>query len=206
MKQFTTMNKDYFATGFNIDTYLEEVRSYRSLVRSLIKDAQVDKATGTALKSALADHPGPVLATVHTEPWCGDSACNLPILRPLFAAAEIPFRVFDQEQHPELKEYYRADGEGHIPVVSLWDGPGREIARWVEAPAAVQPLKQQWKAEHPRLMELYALKADDPAAEKEFARLYRSFLEDMALWYKEGKWDETVKEIINLAETAHPRQ
>ena len=198
------MTQDYFDSGSEIETYLKDVRSYRSLVRSLTKEARVDAAAAAELQKALADHPGPVIATVHTEPWCGDSACNLPILRPLFAAAGIPFRVFDEANHPELKEYYRADGEGHIPVLSLWDGQGHEIGRWVEAPAAVQPLKQQWKAEHPRLMELYPLKADDPEAEKEFARLYRSFLEDMAIWYREGMWEETVKEIVALAESAQP--
>ena len=51
-------------------------------------------------------------------------------------------------------------------------------------------------------MELYPLKANTPEAEKEFARLYRTFLEDMAVWYREGMWDETVKEIVALAEAA----
>lgn len=200
MEKLRHMTKDYFETGFDIETYLQEIRNYRSLVRKLTRDAEVDDAHIKALRKALQKIPGPVLATVETESWCGDSACNLPILHRLFAGAEVPFRVFDREHHPELKELYLADGEKHIPVVSLWDGDGRELGRWIEAPADVQPMKKKWKKEHPRMMELYGKKANDPEAEKEFARLYRNFLEDMAVWYREGMWEETVKEIVALAE------
>jgi hypothetical protein len=200
MEKLETMTQDYFERGFDIETYLEETRSYRSLVRRLNREAEVGANHVEDLKKALSSHSGPVLATVVTESWCGDSACNLPLLRRLFAEAEVPFRVFDREHHPELKELYLAEGEKHIPVVSLWDGEGREIGRWIEAPAAVQPLKKKWKKEHPRMMELYGKKARDREAEKEFARLYRDFLEDMAVWYIEGMWNETAKEIAALAE------
>jgi len=201
MKEFTSMTQDYFESGSEIENYLRDLRSYRSLVRSLTRDAIVQSSHIEALQNALQDHPQPVTATAHTEGWCGDWACNLPILRSLFRETNVPFRVFDEEHHPELKEHYRLEGTVHIPVVSLWDGEGKEIGRWVEAPETVTPLKTEWKERNPRLMELYAKKAQDPEAEKEFAKLYRKFLEDMSVWYRdEGKWNDTIEEIIALAE------
>jgi hypothetical protein len=60
-------------------------------------------------------------------------------------------------------------------------------------------MKRRWKEENPRLMELYARKEGDKDAAKEFAKLYRRFLEEMADWYREGMWSETSREIADLA-------
>jgi len=199
MKTFAGMTPEYYESGVEIESYLAGYRNYLSLVRGMVRDAQAAEPEVEALRSALALHPGPVRAGAHTEPWCGDWACNLPILRNLFQRAGVPFRVFDDQRQPELKQHYRAEGCTHIPVVSLWDGTGREILRWIEAPQAVEPLKEEWKAANPRLMELYAVKEGNQEAENEFARLYRNLLEDMSRWYRDGLWAATTAEIIALA-------
>ncbi len=198
MEKLNKLTEEYFASGTDPDTYLAELKTYRSIVRSLAETAEASPAHVEELKTIVSRTPGPVVATVHTEPWCGDWACNFPILRSFFAAAEVPFRIFNQADHGELKEYYLAGGDDHIPIVSLWDGNGREIARWIEAPVKVQELKVNWKKEHPRLMELYGIKSEDKNAEKEFAKLYRSFVQEMSEWYREGLWSETTGEIIGL--------
>lgn len=193
------MTPEYFGSGTDIETYIKEIKNYRSLVQGLAREASAKDADVEELKATLARYPGPVKASAFTESWCGDSASNLPILKSLFGKAGIAFRVFDMEHHGELKQHYHDDEVDHIPVVSLWDAGGAEIVRWIEAPAAVNPIKDAWKAKHPRMMELYGIKEGNKELENEFARLYRDFLEEMAVWYREGMWDETVREMVALA-------
>ena len=199
MEYLETLTEDYFDRGLDIPEYIEQLRNYRSLVRKLMEEAQAEPEHIEMLRKSTAEHPQPVRATAHTEDWCGDWACNVPILRSLFEEAGIPFRVLRGSENPELKKRYEREGVEHIPVVSLWNGEGEEIARWVEAPEKVSEMKSRWKKENPELMELYGRKEHDKEAAKEFAKLYRRFLEEMADWYREGMWSETTREITEIA-------
>lgn len=192
------MTKELFERGYPADSYVKNLRNYRSLVKKWTEEAEADPADVKLLKERAAERPQPVRATVSTEDWCGDSALNLPLLNDLFTKAGIELRVFRGSEIPDLKNIYESEGVDHIPVVSLWDGDGKEIGRWVEAPQAIQPKKEAWKSEHPRFMELYAKRDSDPEAAKEFAKLYREFLETMADWYRNGMWKETSGEICAL--------
>ncbi len=204
------MTADYFDRGLTVEEYLEELRHYRSLVRKVMEKVRaVDtpvQEDAEALKAAIDSFPQPIRATVNTEDWCGDWICNMPVLQKLFDSVEVPFRVFRGSEHAELKQMYEKDGDTHIPAVSLWDGDGKEIVRWIEAPEKVAGMKDEWKSEHPQLMELYERQSEDKAAAKEFAKLYRSFLETMAEWYMDGMWNETVREIVAKAQDASKKQ
>lgn len=196
------MDDALFSAGYDVPTYLANLRNYRSFVRALVDEARVEPEHVKALAAATRDRPQPVRATMMTEDWCGDSACNLPILAPLFEQAGIPFRVIRGSEQPALKEGYEGEGVDHIPVVSLWDGDGAELARWVEAPVAVSSKKDQWKAERPHFMELYRKQKEDKEAAKQFAALYRELLDAMAEWYRSGMWNETTREIVAAVRAA----
>ena len=199
------MDEALFAAGYEPESYVASLRNYRSFVRALMEEASVQASHVQALKEAFAERPQPVRATVVTEDWCGDSACNLPVLAPLFDAAGVPFRVFRGSEQPEMKDFYESEGVDHIPVVSLWDGNNVEIARWVEAPEAMTAKKNAWKAVRPEFMDLYRRQSEDKAAAKEFATLYRTFMDEMADWYKAGLWNETTREIV-VAAGGNPRK
>ena len=47
-------------------------------------------------------------------------------------------------------------------------------------------------------MELYAKRESDRDAAKQFASLYREFMEEMAKWYRDGMWEETQREVVDL--------
>ncbi len=187
-----------FEDGKNAAEYLSELKIFRALVQKLIGEAQADPGHVSDLKNALANFSQPVRATAMTEDWCGDSACNLPVLSSLFAKAGIDFVVFHGSEYPELKKYYHDMDVDHIPVISLWDGDGKEIGRFVEQPAAVAPLKDAWKAERPVFMELYAARETDRDAAQKFGTLYRELLEEMAGWYRDGQWKETTREVVEI--------
>ena len=206
MEHLEKLTKDYFNQGLTVDDYLEELRHYRSLVRNLMEAVASSDSPSPAdvesLRAVVDGFTQPVRATVNTEDWCGDWICNMPILKKLFEQVEIPFRVFRGSEFPQLKNRYEKDGDTHIPAVSLWDGDGNELLRWIEAPAKVAEQKDAWKADNPRLMELYQKQSEDKQAAKEFAKLYRSFLETMAGWYTGGMWHETVRELLQKAQQA----
>lgn len=194
------MIKMNFKKGIKAKEYLAELRHYRSLVRSLVETAEADPDHVAALKAAVGKFPQPVRATAMSEDWCGDSACNMPILTKLFEGAGIEFTVYHGSEYPELEKYYNDDGVDHIPVISLWDGEGNEIARFVEQPASITPLKNAWKAERPEFMQLYEKKKTDKDAGRMFAKMYRELLEEMGEWYKDGKWKDTTREVVEQLE------
>ena len=196
------MDNNRFERGYDANTYVNNLRNYRSLVKRLMDDAEADSSHASALKSAAERFSGPVRATMMTEDWCGDAAGNMPILTSLFQKADIEFRVFRGSEEPELKEMYESEGDDHIPVVSLWDGSGKELIRWIEAPEEMQKKKEAWKAEHPEFMKLYKKQNEDKDAAKQFASLYRQFLERMAEWYQADTWSETTRELVEKLEKA----
>ncbi|MFP4331391.1 MAG: thioredoxin family protein [Alkalispirochaetaceae bacterium] len=191
------MNDALFSSGYDAPEYVANLRNYRSLVKQLMDEAEADSSHAEELARLAAEYPQPVRATMMTEDWCGDSACNTPILASLFAKADIPFKALRGSEHEPLKEGYEREGTDHIPVISLWDGRWQELVRWVEAPEAVSRKKEQWKAERPEFMELYAKQKSDTDAAKKFASLYREFLETMAEWYRSDLWSETTREIVD---------
>ena len=192
------MDRREFEEGYDVDTYVRNIRNYRSLVRGLVDEADASDEHAAELKELASHQPQPVRMTVTTEDWCGDSALNLPILTSLCKKAGLELRVFRGSEHESLKNKYESEGDDHIPVISLWDGEGKELGRWIEAPKAVDTMKNEWKAERPQFMDLYEKQKEDKEAAKRFAALYREFLDEMAGWYKGGMWRETTQEIVNL--------
>ncbi len=193
------MNTKIIEAGFDVESYVGSLRNYRSAVRSLMGDAHANSEHVEALQAAVANVPQPVRGTVMTEDWCGDSACNIPILASLFGGAGIELRIIRGSEQQDLNDYYNKSGADHIPVISIWDGDFNEIARWIEAPAAVSVRKDAWKAERPEFMELYRKQKDDKEAAKRFGLLYRQFIDEMITWYKAGMWDETTREVVEAA-------
>jgi Thioredoxin len=194
------MNSNIVEAGFSVETYVGSLRNYRSFVRTLMGEAHANAEHVTALAAAVANAPQPVKATLMTEDWCGDAACNLPILASLLGGAGIELSVVRGSEQPAINDYYNKQGVDHIPVLSIWDGEFNELVRWIEAPAAVTVKKDAWKAELPEFMELYRKQKEDKEAAKKFAGLYRGFMDEMKEWYKAGMWDETTREIVQAAQ------
>lgn len=196
------MDHTKFEQGYDVETYVRSIRNYRSLVRGLMEKADANDVHAQTLKERAAGYEQPVRATIMTEDWCGDAALNTPVLASLFEKAGIELRIFRGSEHEDLKNKYESEGDDHIPVISLWDGSGSEIGRWIEAPAAVEQKKDEWKAARPEFMELYEQQKTDKDAAKRFATLYREFLDEMAAWYEDGMWDETTREVTDLLKSS----
>lgn len=197
------MTQDIIANGYETNDYLGKVRNYRSLIKKLAESATPDPQHVERLKAAVKK-TGATHASLMTEDWCGDSACNVPILSKLFEGAGLPFRIIRGSEVTNVKEFYENDNATHIPVVSIWDDNEKELMRWIEAPESVGQKKAAWKSEHPEFEELYEKqKSGDTEATKKFGALYRQFLEEMAGWYRdENHWEETTREVVERLEQA----
>lgn len=200
------MTLELFESGREPEAYVTVLRNYRSFVKSLM-GAPADHDHVAALSQAAGGWSGPVRATIMTEDWCGDSACNVPILASLFDGAGIELRILRGSEHPGLKDYYENGsshhpGTDHIPVLSIWDGDFNEVVRWVEAPAQIEEKKSGWKAGYPEFVPLQKVRWTDREAGRKFAVLYRKLLDEMITWYRAGMWRETTREIATAAEAA----
>ena len=194
------LTEDLFQKGYSPDDYAQNLRNYRSFVKDLRGQAKASPELVGRLKKAAGDHAGPVRATMATEDWCGDAALNLPILEDLFAQAEIPFRIFRGSEHEDLKAFYNNRGLEHIPRVSLWDGNGNEIGVFVERPQAIAPKVDGWKEKRPEFYDLYKRKDEDKDTAKAWVSIYMELLNTSAEWYKDGMWEETQREIVEIVE------
>ena len=191
------MTEEQFLAGMTVDEYVPNIRNYRSFIRDLMGEPHPDPLHVGQLTSATTDLPGPVRATFMSEDWCGDAACNLPVIAALFEQAGIELRIIRSSEDSALKEYYESDGDDHIPAVSVWDGGFVEKVRWIESPASIQVQKSAWKEERPEFMELYQKQKSDTKAAKQFAKLYREFMEQMVEWYRENGWNNVTAEIVS---------
>ena len=190
------MNENLLQSGIEVDEYVRTISNYRSFVRALMNEPEPNDSHVADFRALAEPLDGPLRATIMTEDWCGDSACTLPVLARFFAELGIELRILRGSEHSDLKDHYERDGVDHIPVISVWDGRFAEVVRWVECPKSIDARKEAWKAERPQFTELYARQKKDPAAAKEFATLYRSLLDAMAEWYRDGGWDDVTAEIV----------
>ena len=76
---------------------------------------------------------------VLTEPWCGDSAQNLPYIEAIAALNPgIDVRLMLRESNLDVMDAFLTDGKRSIPQVIFFDGQGDEILRWGPRPAEAQ--------------------------------------------------------------------
>lgn len=148
-------------------THLNLKRSER-----IFKTYTVPVELAEKLRSAATPQTWVVL----TEPWCGDSAQNLPyLIRMAEINPAITFRIFLRDQHPEIMELYLTNGTRSIPILICFDSDGNEIFRWGPRPAEAHEL-------------VLKSKTDGVIKEK--------ITEDLHLWYGRNKGESISRELL----------
>ncbi|PID80795.1 thioredoxin family protein [bacterium DOLJORAL78_65_58] len=94
---------------------------------------------------------------VLTEPWCGDSAQNLPYIEAMAALNPlIEVRLLLRDENLDVMDDFLTDGKRSIPLVVFFDARGDEIRRWGPRPAKAQEVFDEAKAaglEKPAILE-----------------------------------------------------
>lgn len=88
---------------------------------------------------------------VITEPWCMESAQNLPVIAAMAKVnpEKIRLLVVLKDQHPELMNKYLTNGNKAIPkVILINETRNVEEYTWGPRPAPAQDLFLQWKRDN----------------------------------------------------------
>jgi selT/selW/selH-like putative selenoprotein len=93
--------------------------------------------------------PQPLNVLALAEDWCGDVIANLPVLGRLAEeSGKLDVRVFLRDQNLDLMDQYLHHGKYRsIPVFVFFDRDFNELGYWIERPAGIGKLQQQFRRE-----------------------------------------------------------
>lgn len=115
-----------------------------------------------------------------TEPWCGDSAQNLPYIAKIASLNDkINFRVVLRDSNPDIMDEYLTNGTRSIPKLVAFNPEGEELFIWGPRPKAAQELIIKLKSEGIVKPELY---------------------EKLHLWYGKNKGKDIESEFVSILE------
>jgi hypothetical protein len=119
-----------------------------------------------------------------TEPWCGDSAQNLPVIAEIakLNPEKIKMYVALRDENPELMNNYLTNGARAVPkLIALDDTLGKQAFVWGPRPERAQRLLYDWKK--------------NPAGKS-----WDDFEKDLHSWYAKDKTQTIQSEFIHLLE------
>jgi hypothetical protein len=139
-------------------------------------------APSDALRGALKALDAPQLWMVLTEPWCGDSAYNLPVIAEAADVADaVTLRILYRDQNLDIMDQYLTDGGRSIPKLVAFHENGQELFTWGPRPGDLQAFRQQ-------------LIAQDVSGKDVVQRLLDR--------YEEGAWQQVDDELVAALQSA----
>jgi hypothetical protein len=133
---------------------------------------------GAALAQAVATIGEEQTWLVLTEPWCGDSAQNLPYIAKIAAGnPRVTLRILLRDENLDIMDRYLSDGKRGIPKLVAFDRRGRELFRWGPRPQGAAEVVAAGRA------------AGKPKA---------AFIEDLHRWYAADRGRSLEREFLAL--------
>jgi len=122
---------------------------------------------------------------VITEPWCGDSAQNLPILAKIVeeSKSKIDLQIILRDENPEWIDRFLTNGSKAIPKLIAMDDNNQVLFTWGPRPDAAQIISDKWK-------------------ENKETISWEDFEKEMHTWYAHNKGVDTLSEIKSLIDNA----
>lgn len=147
--------------------------------RSLAVENEFDISDN--LRSAVDDIDEPQLWMVITEPWCGDSAFCLPVIR---AAAErsdqVTLRILHRDDNLDIMDQYLTGGSRSIPKLVAFSQEGSERFQWGPRPDEGQRLFDHLKEQGRDKMEI---------------------VEELISWYEDGGYENVDEELVETIQS-----
>jgi hypothetical protein len=144
--EYMTHWKDEVADGISADMGKSERKMLHYKQYNLERTAQVHAAYSPSqtLQQALQAIEAPQLWMVLTEPWCGDSAYNLPVIAEAAATSDhVSLRILPRDENLDIMDQYLTNGGRSIPKLVGFSAEGEELFTWGPRPADLQSLRQQ---------------------------------------------------------------
>lgn len=130
------------------------------------------------LRDAVHAIEAPQVWMVLTEPWCGDSAYNLPVLAEAAALSDtVTLRILLRDDNLDVMDQYLTGSSRSIPKLVAFSEDGKELFTW-----------------GPRAEEASSLFAKLRAKEMEKEEMIQHLLQH----YEEGAWREVDDELAAL--------
>ena len=147
--------------------------------RSLAVENEFDVSDN--LRSAVEGIDEPQLWMAITEPWCGDSAFCLPVIR---AAAErsdeVTLRVLHRDDNLDIMDQYLTGGSRSIPKLVAFSQEGSERFQWGPRPDEGQRLFDHLKEQGRDKMEI---------------------VEELISWYEDGGYENVDEELVETIQS-----
>ena len=135
--------REYFGIGMTPEEYtglLDEKQ--RRLHAHHERRVEIDPTAVDRLRSL-----GPFKVLVVTEPWCGDSLANLPVIVALCRRAGVELRIVRRDEHIELIDRYLTNGGRSIPIAIVLDEDFEELFHWGPRPGPAQAIFEEHREE-----------------------------------------------------------
>ncbi len=147
---------------------------------NLQRSNRIDKSYDPSeeIKKAVQEVKDKQMWMVITEPWCGDSAQNLPYIAKISALNDnIDFRIILRDSNPDIMDEYLTNGTRSIPKLVAFNEEGVELFAWGPRPKAAKELIQKLKSEGIVKPELY---------------------EKLHLWYGRNRGQDVESEFLEI--------
>jgi hypothetical protein len=162
----------------NLSDKDRELFEYKKLNFQRTQRIEKSYEVSEELKSEIQTIKEKQIWMVITEPWCGDSAQNLPYLAKIASLnRNIDLRIVLRDSNPDIMDLYLTHGTRSIPKLIAFDLEGNELFTWGPRPKAAQELMNQWKNEGIVKPELY---------------------EKLHLWYGRNRGKEIEAEFLEI--------
>lgn len=204
----TAVSAEAFAAAKTYEQYVSSIERNREKFADNLAKTRIPDDLRDRYRSLVAQPDGPAKLLVIGEDWCPDVFRGLPVFARIAEAAGMELRVLERDQHREIMEHFKKDGEfDSIPVAVFFTRDHRYLTHWIERPA--QANAEMHEAMSPvfgpsgtrALSERYGrppTDAERAAAKEETARLYEEFQRSSPTW---ARWrDYTVREVLEQLE------
>jgi hypothetical protein len=144
--EYMTHWKDDIADGISADMGKSERKMLHYKQYNLERTHRVHEAytPSNTLKEAVQSIESPQLWMVLTEPWCGDSAYNLPVIADAASlSANVSLRIVPRDENLDIMDQYLTDGGRSIPKLVAFSHEGDELFTWGPRPDELQAFRQQ---------------------------------------------------------------
>lgn len=117
---------------------------------------------------------------VFTETWCGDAAPTMPVMNKIaLQSPNIELRVLLRDEHLDLMDHFRTNGNLSIPKLISFDGEtGRVKGEWGPLPSEATRIAADFK--------------------KENGKLTAEFKEELQRWFNQDRGKDTLSDMMRL--------
>lgn len=199
---------EVFASAKTYDEYIASNAHNREKFQDNLEKTVVPEDLAERYRALVARPDGPAKVLVIGEDWCPDVFRGMPVMARIAEAAGMEMRVLERDQHMDVMQHYKAEGEfDSIPVFIFLTRDGRYLTHWIERPK--QANAEMREAMSPifgpsgtrQLTERYGREPTEEeraAAKAETGRAYEEFQRSSPTW---ARWREyTVREVLELLE------